>query len=68
MRRNSGCSGSFSVKNPYLQKLLQEKSKDSDNIWNSILEQGGALLYQGLSIAALGKFVDDSMKAVLGIN
>ncbi|WP_380879124.1 ribonucleoside-diphosphate reductase [Sphingomonas sp. DBB INV C78] len=36
-------SGSFSIKNPYLQKLLQEKSKDSDNVWNTILEQGGSV-------------------------
>jgi ribonucleoside-diphosphate reductase alpha chain len=36
-------SGSFSVKNPYLQKLLQEKAKDTDNVWNSILERGGSV-------------------------
>jgi ribonucleoside-diphosphate reductase alpha chain len=36
-------SGSFSIKNPYLQKLLREKSKDSDAVWNSILEQGGSV-------------------------
>jgi ribonucleoside-diphosphate reductase alpha chain len=36
-------SGSFVVKNPYLQKLLAEKSKDSTNVWNSILEQGGSI-------------------------
>ncbi|MGN6124294.1 MAG: ribonucleoside-diphosphate reductase subunit alpha [Sphingomonas oligoaromativorans] len=36
-------SGSFSVKNPYLQKLLQQKSKDSDAVWNSILEKGGSV-------------------------
>jgi ribonucleoside-diphosphate reductase alpha chain len=36
-------SGSFVVKNPYLQKLLAEKSKDSTNVWNSILEQGGSV-------------------------
>jgi ribonucleoside-diphosphate reductase alpha chain len=36
-------SGSFVVKNPYLQKLLQEKSKDSNNVWNSILEKGGSV-------------------------
>jgi ribonucleoside-diphosphate reductase alpha chain len=36
-------SGSWSIKNPYLQKLLKEKSKDSDNIWNSILERGGSV-------------------------
>jgi ribonucleoside-diphosphate reductase alpha chain len=36
-------SGSFIVKNPYLEKLLQEKAKDSTNIWNSILEKGGSV-------------------------
>jgi ribonucleoside-diphosphate reductase alpha chain len=36
-------SGSFVVKNPYLEKLLQKKSKDSNNIWNSILERGGSV-------------------------
>jgi len=36
-------SGSFSIKNPYLEKLLQEKSKDSANVWNSILEKGGSV-------------------------
>ena len=36
-------SGSFIVKNPYLEKLLAEKAKDSTNIWNSILEKGGSV-------------------------
>jgi len=36
-------SGSFSVKNPYLEKLLAAKSKDSTNVWNSILEHGGSV-------------------------
>ena len=36
-------SGSFSIKNPYLQKLLAAKSKDSDAVWNSILEKGGSV-------------------------
>ncbi|HEU0042987.1 ribonucleoside-diphosphate reductase subunit alpha [Sphingomonas sp.] len=36
-------SGSWSVKNPYLEKLLIEKSKNSDAVWNSILEQGGSV-------------------------
>ena len=36
-------SGSFSVKNPYLEKLLVGKSKNSDAVWNSILEQGGSV-------------------------
>jgi len=36
-------SGSFIVKNPYLEKLLQVKSKDSTNVWNTILEKGGSV-------------------------
>ncbi len=36
-------SGSWSIKNPYLEKLLIEKSKNSDAVWNSILEQGGSV-------------------------
>ncbi|MBO9723000.1 MAG: ribonucleoside-diphosphate reductase subunit alpha [Novosphingobium sp.] len=36
-------SGSFVVKNPYLEKLLASKSKDSNNVWNSILEHGGSV-------------------------
>ena len=36
-------SGSFIVKNPYLEKILREKSKDSNNVWNSILEKGGSV-------------------------
>jgi ribonucleoside-diphosphate reductase alpha chain len=36
-------SGSFVVKNPYLEKLLASKSKDSNNVWNSILEKGGSV-------------------------
>ena len=36
-------SGSFIVKNPYLEKILREKSKDSTNVWNSILERGGSV-------------------------
>jgi len=36
-------SGSFSIKNPYLERLLAAKSKDSNNVWNSILENGGSV-------------------------
>ncbi len=36
-------SGSFVVKNPHLEKILIEKSKNSTNVWNSILEQGGSV-------------------------
>ncbi|WOK35542.1 ribonucleoside-diphosphate reductase subunit alpha [Sphingomonas sp. C3-2] len=36
-------SGSFSVRNVHLEKLLIEKSKNSDAVWNTILEQGGSV-------------------------
>ncbi len=36
-------SGSFSVRNPHLEKLLIEKAKNTDTVWNSILEQGGSV-------------------------
>ena len=36
-------SGSFSIRNPYLEKLLTEKHKNSDAVWNSILELGGSV-------------------------
>ena len=38
-------SGSFVVKNEYLLKLLAAKSKDSTNVWNSILEHGGSVAH-----------------------
>ncbi|MEO7503698.1 MAG: ribonucleoside-diphosphate reductase subunit alpha [Sphingomicrobium sp.] len=36
-------SGSFSIKNPHLERVLAAKSKDSAAVWNSILEQGGSV-------------------------
>ena len=36
-------SGSFVVKNPHLEKIFDEKSKNSDAVWNSILERGGSV-------------------------
>jgi ribonucleoside-diphosphate reductase alpha chain len=36
-------SGSFSIRNPHLERVLSEKSKNSETIWNSILEQGGSV-------------------------
>jgi len=37
-------SGSFSIKNPYLEKLFNEKNVIAqDKVWNSILEQGGSV-------------------------
>ena len=38
-------SGSFSIRNPHLEKLLTEKHKNSDAVWNSILEQGGSVAH-----------------------
>ncbi len=36
-------SGSCSIRNPHLEKLLKDKAKDTDKVWNSILEQGGSV-------------------------
>ena len=36
-------SGSFVVKNPYLEKLLVSKAKNSEAVWSSILERGGSV-------------------------
>jgi ribonucleoside-diphosphate reductase alpha chain len=36
-------SGSFSVKNPYLEKIFIAKSKNSEAVWSSILEHGGSV-------------------------
>ena len=36
-------SGSFSIRNPHLESLLVDKAKNSDNVWNSILEKGGSV-------------------------
>lgn len=36
-------SGSFSIRNPHLEKLLINKAKNSEAVWNSILEKGGSV-------------------------
>jgi ribonucleoside-diphosphate reductase alpha chain len=36
-------SGSVSVRNPHLEKLLIAKSKNSDAVWNTMLERGGSV-------------------------
>ncbi|MCA3692726.1 ribonucleoside-diphosphate reductase subunit alpha [Aquidulcibacter sp.] len=36
-------SGSFSVKNPYLEKLLETKGRNNDATWTSILENEGSV-------------------------
>jgi ribonucleoside-diphosphate reductase alpha chain len=36
-------SGSFAVKNPYLEKLLEEKGQNTKAVWDSILENEGSV-------------------------
>ena len=36
-------SGSFAVKNPYLEKVLEEKGKNTEDVWNDILEAEGSV-------------------------
>ncbi len=36
-------SGSFAVKNPYLVKLLEEKGKNTDDVWSSIFTNEGSV-------------------------
>jgi ribonucleoside-diphosphate reductase alpha chain len=36
-------SGSFAVKNPYLEKLLEQHGQNTDGVWSSILEQEGSV-------------------------
>ena len=35
--------GKFTIKNKYLEKLLREKGKDVDEVWESILLNGGSI-------------------------
>ena len=36
-------SGSFAVKNPYLERLLEEKGRNTAEVWGSILENEGSV-------------------------
>jgi ribonucleoside-diphosphate reductase alpha chain len=36
-------SGSISIRNPHLERLLVAKSKNSEGIWSTILERGGSV-------------------------
>ncbi len=36
-------SGSFAVKNPYLEKVLDEKGKNTEAVWSSILKNEGSV-------------------------
>jgi ribonucleoside-diphosphate reductase alpha chain len=36
-------SGSFAVKNPYLEQLLEQKGKNTESVWSSILKNEGSV-------------------------
>ncbi len=36
-------SGSFAVRNPYLEQLLEQKGQNTDAVWSSILENEGSV-------------------------
>ncbi|WP_304190588.1 ribonucleoside-diphosphate reductase subunit alpha [Phenylobacterium aquaticum] len=36
-------SGSFAVKNPYLEAVLEQKGQNTETVWRSILEQEGSV-------------------------
>ena len=49
-------SGSFAVKNPYLERLLDAKGQNTPAVWNSILENEGSVQHLA--------FLDDDEKSV----
>ncbi len=49
-------SGSFAVKNPYLSRILDEKGKNTDAVWDSILANEGSVQHL--------EFLSDDEKAV----
>ena len=49
-------SGSFAVKNPYLEQLLEEKGKNTEAVWSSILKKEGSVQHLD--------FLSDDEKAV----
>ncbi len=38
-------SGSFAVKNPYLERLLEEKGRNTREVWDSILANEGSVMH-----------------------
>jgi ribonucleoside-diphosphate reductase alpha chain len=48
--------GKYVWRNPYLVKLLQEKERDTTDVWNSILKHGGSVQHLN--------FLDEREKAV----
>ncbi|MBL8542872.1 MAG: ribonucleoside-diphosphate reductase subunit alpha [Hyphomonadaceae bacterium] len=49
-------SGSFAVKNPYLEQVLEEKGKNTESVWSSILKNEGSVQHLD--------FLSDDEKAV----
>jgi ribonucleoside-diphosphate reductase alpha chain len=49
-------SGSFAVRNPYLERLLDEKGQNTTPVWDSILENEGSVQHLA--------FLDDDEKSV----
>src|SRR6185369_12725242 len=49
-------SGSFNVRNPYLEKILAEKGKNDEDTWTSITVNGGSVQHL--------EYLDEAEKAV----
>lgn len=48
--------GKFSIKNPYLEQLLEQYGKNTDEVWGSIIEKAGSVQHL--------KFLTDEEKSV----
>src|SRR5210317_1630171 len=57
-------SGSFLVKNKYLEKLLEKKGINTDEIWQSIVAQKGSVLH----LDELSDYEKDTFKTAIEIN
>ena len=57
-------SGSFLVKNKYLEKLLEKKGINNDDIWSSIVSQRGSVLH----LKQLSDYEKDIFKTGIEIN
>lgn len=57
-------SGSFLVKNKFLEKLLEKKGINNDDIWSSIVSQRGSVLH----LKELSDYEKDIFKTAIEIN
>jgi ribonucleoside-diphosphate reductase alpha chain len=57
-------SGSFLVKNKYLEKLLDKKGMNTDAVWQSIVAQRGSVLH----LDELSDYEKDTFKTAIEIN